>query len=63
MFQKRRDAIKAMQDTGYECPKITGWDRALPSDIDFVLDVDGITEAEMPLTNSISKPLIFASFP
>jgi len=52
-----------MQDTGYECPKITGWDRALPSDIDFVLDVDGITEAEMPLTNSISKPLIFASFP
>jgi len=51
VFQKRdRDAIKAMQDIGYEYPEITGWARALPSDIDFVLDVDGIAEAGMLIT-------------
>jgi isopropylmalate/homocitrate/citramalate synthase len=58
VFQKRdRDAIKAMQDIGYECPEITGWARALPSDIDFVLDVDGIAETGMLM--SVSDSHIF----
>ena len=58
VFQKRDlDAIKAMQDIGYECPEITGWARALPSDIDFVLDVDGI--AETGILMSVSDSHIF----
>jgi len=58
VFHKRdTDVIKSMQDLGYEYPEITGWARALPSDIDFVLDVDGIAETGMLM--SVSDSHIF----
>ncbi|KAF5417819.1 MAG: putative homocitrate synthase AksA [Candidatus Methanogaster sp.] len=58
VFPKRdRDAIKAMQDIGYERPKITGRARALPSDIDFVLDVDGTSNTGVLM--SVSDSHIF----
>jgi len=58
VFQKRdKDVIKSMQDLGYEYPEITGWARALPSDIDFVLDVDGIKETGILM--SVSDSHIF----
>ena len=58
VFHKRdKDVIKSMQDLGYEYPEITGWARALPSDIDFVLDVDGIKETGILM--SVSDSHIF----
>ena len=48
VFPKRdRDTIKAMQDIGYECPRILGWDSALPPAIDFVPDVNGTSNTGM----------------
>ncbi|MEA1945530.1 MAG: isopropylmalate synthase [Euryarchaeota archaeon] len=58
VYHKRDlDAIAGMQDIGYEYPEITGWARALPSDIDFVLDVDGIKETGILM--SVSDSHIF----
>ncbi len=58
VYHKRDwDVIAAMQDIGYEYPEVTGWARALPSDIDFVLDVDGIKEVGILM--SVSDPHIF----
>ncbi|MEA1908962.1 MAG: isopropylmalate synthase [Euryarchaeota archaeon] len=58
VFHKRdKDVIKSMQDIGYEYPEITGWARALPSDIDFVLDVDGIKETGILMSVSDSHIL------
>ena len=55
VYNKRDlDAISDMQDLGYECPEITGWSRALPADIDFVLDVDGIEETGILMSVSDS---------
>lgn len=55
--QRDLDAIADMQNRGYEYPEITGWARALPSDIDFVLDVDGIRETGILM--SVSDSHIF----
>ena len=45
VFNERdRDAVRAMLDRGYEFPEVTGWARANPKDIDFVLSMDGIGE-------------------
>ncbi|CAD7768843.1 putative homocitrate synthase AksA [Candidatus Methanoperedenaceae archaeon GB37] len=45
VFNERdRDAVRAMLDRGYEFPEVTGWARANPKDIDFVLSMDGISE-------------------
>jgi len=58
VYNKRDlDAISDMQDLGYECPEITGWSRALPADIDFVLDVDGIEETGILMSVSDSHIL------
>jgi len=58
VFHKRdKDVISSMHDLGYEYPEITGWARALPSDIDFVLDVDCIKETGILM--SVSDSHIF----
>jgi len=58
VYNKRDlDAISDMQDLGYEYPEITGWSRALPADIDFVLDVDGIEETGILMSVSDSHIL------
>jgi len=58
VYHKRDwDVIADMQDIGYEYPEVTGWARALPSDIDFVLDVDGI--GEVGILMSVSDSHIF----
>ena len=55
--ERDRDPIADMQDLGYEYPEITGWARALPADIDFVLDVNGINEVGILM--SVSDSHIF----
>jgi isopropylmalate/homocitrate/citramalate synthase len=55
--ERDRDPIADMQDLGYEYPEITGWARALPADIDFVLDVNGINETGILM--SVSDSHIF----
>ncbi|AKB85658.1 isopropylmalate synthase [Methanococcoides methylutens] len=42
--ERDRNAIKMMFDRGYESPEITGWARAVPSDIDLILDIEDIKE-------------------
>lgn len=42
--ERDRNAIKMMFDRGYESPEITGWARAVPADIDMVLDIEDIEE-------------------
>src|SRR5512136_578268 len=39
-----KEAARAMIDCGYSQPEVTGWSRANPSDIDLVLEMDGIGE-------------------
>ena len=55
--ERHRAAIRAMQEYGYEKPEITGWSRANPSDIDIVLDVDGINEVGILMSVSDSHIL------
>ncbi|MGP8330692.1 MAG: homocitrate synthase/isopropylmalate synthase family protein [Methanosarcinaceae archaeon] len=58
VFNKRdRAAIKLMFDYGYEFPEVTGWARAVPEDIDMVLEVDGIKEVGILM--SVSDSHIF----
>ncbi len=55
VFNERdRAAIKLMLDHGYEFPEITGWARAVPADIDMVLEVDGIEETGILMSVSDS---------
>ncbi|WP_440953612.1 homocitrate synthase/isopropylmalate synthase family protein [Methanococcoides sp. FTZ1] len=42
--ERDRNAINMMFDRGYESPEITGWARAVPADIDLVLDIEDIKE-------------------
>ncbi|KGK97909.1 isopropylmalate synthase [Methanococcoides methylutens] len=42
--ERDRNAVKMMFDRGYESPEITGWARAVPADIDMVLDIEEIEE-------------------
>lgn len=63
VFNERdRDAVRAMLDRGYEFPEVTGWARANPKDIDFVLSMDGISETGIdrspspPSTTSVPYP-------
>jgi isopropylmalate/homocitrate/citramalate synthase len=42
--ERDRNAIKMMFDRGYESPEITGWARAVPTDIDLILDIEEIEE-------------------
>ncbi|WP_445474616.1 homocitrate synthase/isopropylmalate synthase family protein [Methanococcoides methylutens] len=42
--ERDRNAIKMMFDRGYESPEITGWARAVPADIDMILDIEEIEE-------------------
>ncbi|RLG25875.1 isopropylmalate synthase [Methanosarcinales archaeon] len=51
-----RDAVRAMLDQGYEFPEVTGWARANPKDIDFVLSMDGLGETGILM--SVSDPHI-----
>jgi isopropylmalate/homocitrate/citramalate synthase len=37
-----KEAVRSMLNKGYEFPEVTGWARANPSDIDLVLEMDGI---------------------
>ena len=39
-----KEAARAMIDCGYTQPEVTGWSRANPSDIDLVLEMDGVGE-------------------
>ncbi|MDP3104248.1 MAG: isopropylmalate synthase [Candidatus Methanoperedens sp.] len=49
-----REAVREMLDTGYEFPDVTGWARANPKDIDFVLSMDGIKETGILMSVSDS---------
>lgn len=49
-----REAVRVMLDTGYEFPEVTGWARANPKDIDFVLSMDGIKETGILMSVSDS---------
>src|SRR5659263_324968 len=55
LFNERdREAAKEMLDRGYEFPEVTGWARANPKDIDFVLSMDGIKETGILMSVSDS---------
>lgn len=49
-----REAVRVMLDTGFEFPEVTGWARANPKDIDFVLSMDGIKETGILMSVSDS---------
>jgi isopropylmalate/homocitrate/citramalate synthase len=58
VFNERdRAAVKLMLDCGYEFPEVTGWARAVPDDIDMVLEVDGVEETGILM--SVSDSHIF----
>ncbi len=52
-----REAVREMLDTGHEFPEVTGWARANPKDIDFVLSMDGIKETGILMSVSDSHVL------
>ncbi len=55
LFNDRdREAAKEMLDRGYEFPEVTGWARANPKDIDYVLSMDGIKETGILMSVSDS---------
>ncbi|VVB54287.1 putative homocitrate synthase AksA [uncultured archaeon] len=49
-----REAAREMLNRGYEFPEVTGWARANPKDIDFVLSMDGIKETGILMSVSDS---------
>ena len=49
-----QEIAKEMLDKGYELPEITGWARANPKDIDFVLKIDEIKETGILMSVSDS---------
>jgi isopropylmalate/homocitrate/citramalate synthase len=49
-----REAVREMLATGYEFPEVTGWARANPKDIDFVLSMDDIRETGILMSVSDS---------
>jgi isopropylmalate/homocitrate/citramalate synthase len=58
LFNDRdREAAKEMLDRGYEFPEVTGWARANPKDIDFILTMDGIKETGILMSVSDSHIL------
>jgi isopropylmalate/homocitrate/citramalate synthase len=58
VYNKRdRNAISMMLDRGYEFPEVTGWARAVTSDIDMVLDIGAIEETGILM--SVSDVHIF----
>jgi isopropylmalate/homocitrate/citramalate synthase len=58
LFNDRdREAAREMLDRGYEFPEVTGWARANPKDIDFVLSMDGIKETGILMSVSDSHIL------
>ncbi len=52
--ERDREAVRDMLDKGYEFPEVTGWARANPKDIDFVLGMDGIKETGILMSVSDS---------
>ncbi|MBU4373095.1 MAG: isopropylmalate synthase, partial [Euryarchaeota archaeon] len=52
--ERDREAVKGMLDRGFEFPEVTGWARANPKDIDFVLSMDGIKETGILMSVSDS---------
>ncbi len=52
--ERDREAVREMLDRGYEFPEVTGWARANPKDIDFVLGMDGIKETGILMSVSDS---------
>src|SRR3972149_7253079 len=52
--ERDREAAREMLDIGHEFPEVTGWSRANPRDIDFVLDMDGIKETGILMSVSDS---------
>ena len=52
--ERDREAVKEMLKIGHEFPEVTGWARANPKDIDFVLDMDGIKETGILMSVSDS---------
>jgi isopropylmalate/homocitrate/citramalate synthase len=55
--ERDREAVKEMFDLGCELPEVTGWARANPKDIDFVLEMDGIKETGILMSVSDSHIL------
>ncbi|NPE29561.1 isopropylmalate synthase [Methanococcoides sp. SA1] len=55
--ERDRNAISMMLDRGYEFPEVTGWARAVTSDIDMVLDIGAIEETGILM--SVSDVHIF----
>jgi isopropylmalate/homocitrate/citramalate synthase len=52
--ERDREAVKEMLNRGYKLPEVTGWARANPKDIDFVLDMEGIKETGILMSVSDS---------
>jgi len=52
--ERDREAARGMMDLGYECPEVTGWARANPNDIDYILNMDGIRETGILMSVSDS---------
>jgi isopropylmalate/homocitrate/citramalate synthase len=52
--ERDREAVREMLDRAYEFPEVTGWARANPKDIDFVLSMDGIKETGILMSVSDS---------
>ncbi|MFC1787176.1 isopropylmalate synthase [Halobacteriota archaeon] len=55
--ERDRSAVRDMLDRGYDVPEVTGWARAVPKDIDLVLDMDSIKETGILM--SVSDVHIF----
>ena len=55
--ERDRSAVRDMLNRGYDFPEVTGWARAVPRDIDIVLDMDGIKETGILM--SVSDVHIF----
>ncbi|NYT00139.1 MAG: isopropylmalate synthase [Methanocellales archaeon] len=55
--ERDRNAVRDMLGRGYDTPEVTGWARAVPKDIDLVLDTDGIKETGILM--SVSDVHIF----
>lgn len=52
--ERDKETVRDMLDIGYEFPEVTGWARANPKDIDFVLEMDGIKETGILMSVSDS---------
>ncbi len=55
--ERDKSVVRDILDRGYDVPEVTGWARAVPKDIDIVLDMDNIKETGILM--SVSDVHIF----